>query len=163
MRTPMEPVTVEGLAKMRCPAMLTIRPPDAAMDPMLTARGRFLASRASAAYTSCEAAAPPPGESTRNSTPFTRGLRSIWRIQFRVGATSMIDPRTVTRARRSPPFNKACSFPSRLRAATPTRIRTRTSSQKIKGCRLRKGRRNRAFQTGAGIWASGHAAAQGAA
>ena len=105
MRTPMDPVTVEGLAKIRCPAMLTISPPEAAMEPMLTAMGRFLASRARASYTSCEAAAPPPGESTRNSTPFTLGLRSILRIQARVGATSMIGPRTVTRARRSPPPN----------------------------------------------------------
>ena len=48
MRTPMEPVTVEGLAKIRPPAMLTIRPPDAAMEPMLTANGRFRARRASA-------------------------------------------------------------------------------------------------------------------
>ena len=45
MRTPMEPVTVEALAKTRLPAMLTIRPPEAAVLPILrTLRGEEIAS-----------------------------------------------------------------------------------------------------------------------
>ena len=44
MRTPMEPVTVEPEAKTRSPAMLTMRPREAAAEPMETARGFFLPS-----------------------------------------------------------------------------------------------------------------------
>ena len=44
MRTPMLPVTVDGLAKMRVPAMATMTPPEAAVLPMETATGRDAAT-----------------------------------------------------------------------------------------------------------------------
>jgi len=97
--------------------MLTISPPDAASEPMLTATGFLLASALRALYSSCEAAAPPPGESTRSSTPATEGSRSTLRIHSSVGSGSMMGPETETRAMRWPPISP---LPPITAPSTPT-------------------------------------------
>ena len=128
-RTPMEPVTVEALAKTRLPAMLTIRPPEAAVLPMLTAMGLSLPRRARASYSSCEAAAPPPGESTRISTPLTPGMRPSLSIQRSWASMSMMGPVTRTRAMRSLPRPVAWET---MKAAMPPSSRI-SRPQKITG------------------------------
>ena len=161
MRTPMLPVTVEALAKMRVPAMATITPPEAAVLPMDTATGRVAASPFRAVYNSCDAAAPPPGESTRSSTPLMRGLSEILRIQSSCEPMSRMGPETDTTAMPSSPkvSSSLATATARSSSITSNRMPRRYSQ----GCRLRNGRCSQYFQTGSGMRASGQLPAQGAA
>ena len=100
-----------------------------AVLPMLTAMGLSLPRRARASYSSCEAAAPPPGESTRTSTPLTPGMRPSLSIQRSWASMSMMGPVTRTRAMRSLPRPVAWET---MKAAMPPSSRI-SRPQKITG------------------------------
>ena len=96
---------------------------------VLTAMGLSLPRRARASYSSCEAAAPPPGESTRTSTPLTPGMRPSLSIQRSWASMSMMGPVTRTRAMRSLPRPVAWET---MKAAMPPSSRI-SRPQKITG------------------------------
>lgn len=112
------------------PCMTWLKPGGlAAVLPMLTAMGLSLPRRARASYSSCEAAAPPPGESTRTSTPLTPGMRPSLSIQRSWASMSMMGPVTRTRAMRSLPRPVAWET---MKAAMPPSSRI-SRPQKITG------------------------------
>ena len=71
-KMPIDPVMVEGSAKITSPGVDTQKPPDAATPPIETTTGRpsFFAS-SSASRMRSDAVTDPPGESTRRTSAFS--------------------------------------------------------------------------------------------